>query len=739
MKDNTLTLRRMGTGHKVLKGLFVLAAMIGLLAFVCTPASAKKRNIPYNEHFMLHFSVGLKYSTSGENTSDLFKDNSTFTQNYSLGMDGYVLDPRLMAFSASTTFRHESISVPETKNVSTGGFNLNVSFINRLDRNKGLKLWKYMPAPISMNYSYYDYGSSTVTSFNLFTLYSMPGYVRMFGSGRFIFYDDGSRGKLDTNRYRVKYRKPSTTDNLDGNWNENEDWNGNWNGNGNGNGNWNGNGNGNWNGNWNRNGNGNWNGNWNRNGNGNWNGNWNRNGNGNWNGNWNRNGNGNWNGNQNINQNRNQNINQNINQNFYRDTERIFERRLSLFRFKFPNMNLRFNRSTSKSDIYTANSTFADFTASVRNQKGKIRRPAYYISEYDLHYTYTHKEYSWGRDFGPYHVLNITTSNQWNNLGVHNYVRHTNGSYRSNAISSSVSYRGTLRRRLNYNAGFTGTYKESDSVSDFLYSFYFGSSSAWDKRVDLSPKLFSITTADVHYSRSQSKDIGGTDSYGVGVDETLTSTHFKRAILTSGLGTGYSGPGGGVPISFRIHANSRGFRRVTLSAGYTFNINYLLHGNDRTKRHMAEASGRFVLRPHIFLTSRIRHAISETENKSMGDSRYDNTSVSSTLSWKISSFSLLTARATANFTDDISTYAASTQYSSSLYRGIISLGASLKWDDQSDFENASQRYTATYSWAYGKFSFSGDYMHSIAANGTTEHTVNLRASRAFGRMFNRLF
>jgi hypothetical protein len=277
MKDNTLTLRRMGTGHKVLKGLFVLAAMIGLLAFVCTPASAKKRNIPYNEHFMLHFSVGLKYSTSGENTSDLFKDNSTFTQNYSLGMDGYVLDPRLMAFSASTTFRHESISVPETKNVSTGGFNLNVSFINRLDRNKGLKLWKYMPAPISMNYSYYDYGSSTVTSFNLFTLYSMPGYVRMFGSGRFIFYDDGSRGKLDTNRYRVKYRKPSTTDNLDGNWNENEDWNGNWNGNGNGNGNWNGNGNGNWNGNWNRNGNGNWNGNWNRNGNGNWNGNWNRN------------------------------------------------------------------------------------------------------------------------------------------------------------------------------------------------------------------------------------------------------------------------------------------------------------------------------------------------------------------------------------------------------------------------------------------------------------------------------
>jgi hypothetical protein len=166
--------------------------------------------------------------------------SSGFNQKYAMGFGGIYLDYRLMTFNFNSDLNIKSASGVVANSSQSddwdAGFDLAFSFFNRITRNRGMKMWKYVPSPITLDLGFREGLNNRTMNIGMGLHYSLPGYLRFFDSGKFMHYDLGLKKAVakKKNRYRVKYSDESINNNRNGNGNWNRNGNGNWNRNGNG-------------------------------------------------------------------------------------------------------------------------------------------------------------------------------------------------------------------------------------------------------------------------------------------------------------------------------------------------------------------------------------------------------------------------------------------------------------------------------------------------------------------------
>ncbi len=146
----------------------------------------------------------------------------SITQEYQLGINGPLIDGRLMRFDLKGTLRKRSGTLYEE---DLKGFDLNVTLLDfRYVRSRSLNFLNFMPRPIILRYSRYDEDFSENTNYGLSTSWSVPFYINLFGNGKLI-----SIRSIYERPQRLKYNQQVNT--------ENQNANGNANGNANANGN----------------------------------------------------------------------------------------------------------------------------------------------------------------------------------------------------------------------------------------------------------------------------------------------------------------------------------------------------------------------------------------------------------------------------------------------------------------------------------------------------------------------
>jgi hypothetical protein len=680
---------------------------------VWTDKVEAQRDWRWANTYSLGGSVGVSYS-------QIFGDSegSALSHGYSLGFGGPVVDRRLMTFSTGFSWSDAS-----GKDDMAGGdqrewgASIETSFFNQINRNRGLKLWKYVPSPLTLMYRYHDLNGSASSMFAASGYYSRPGYITLFHNKRWIHYNAPGSGRgntvtpdRNTNRYRTKYNN-NWNRNGAGNWNRNGA--GNWNRNGAGN--WNAGGNGNWNaggnGNWNRNGNGNWNrngnGNWNRNGNGNWN----RGGNGNWNaggnGDWNRGGNGNWSFNRNQLQ-----------------PERPWG-------FRFPNMSFWVRRTAVTNNGSEETNTIAAFRASTGNRFVLRGRP--YRSSYTFVYSFE------GEGAGDFQRVSLSASNRWARYTLGTSLAYT-ARDRGNdlAANSQFSFGDRIWWNVGYAVRFWGSYQtNSDGESSDDYGGVLNLRRGWKMQRRLSPKLVTTTRIEGGSLLEVTKD-DDDYRYTVRASEAARFDHIRWFPVTAIASTGFSGAkeseGFVIPLNFSLSGSSRGFRKLSFQAGYQYGTAFF----DDVSSHSHQLRGGADYR----LTRRMSTGFSASYSLQMreGDSE-DQGSVAASYRWSISTRSNFRADTSMTFDETRTSYDAKASYRRRVsWRGSLSADYARKWEDGVD--GAQDTFSATYSWQYGRFSLNASYSfanNTLAGLDTTSHAVRINIRRSFSRSIRMLF
>jgi hypothetical protein len=676
----------------------VFSTLCALVLFTCAWANSveARGDWRWQNTYTLRGSINLSYQSKfGDGEGD------SFGQTYGVGFSGFVLDRRLMTFGMGGFWTDASGDGDfADSEKSIWGFNVQTSFFNRIDRNRGLKLWKYVPSPFILSYDYRDYNDTTSSTFRASAYYSRPGWVRFFHNKRWIYYDDGrTRGNVNknrnANRYRTKYNN---------NWNRN------------GAGNWNRNGAGNWNrngaGNWNAGGNGNGNGNWNRNGNGNWNrngnGNWNRNGNGNWNaggnGNWNAGGNGNW----------------TFNRNQF-EPERPWG-------FKFPNMSFFFLRSSAENDEGTFTDTLASFRANTSNSL--MIRGHRYSSSYWLTYNFT------GSDGRHSQAIGFRAGNRW-----HRYYFATSLSYRTEPDVDTyrgrmdVSTSDTFWRNVRYSVSVFGEYESStpgSSTDDYGAALTLKKFHRYQRR--LSPDMRTDARLSATVDASIDKD-DDDYAFSLGGTQSVFFEHIKRFLVSAAVSSAIEGSKNSedftVPIFFILNGQSRGFRKLSFGTRYQFSTAVL--DDEDAMDHTLRGTVSY----RIARSMKVGGLGSYTLTMKEGDTS-DSSFLRAHYDWAVGPRAHFRSGFNAGFADGRNSYEASANWRQQVsWRSSLTVGYSRDWDNIDD--GALDIAEAHYTWRFGKFSLLARYRYENTRSDEMEQSIYVNVKRTFARSFRTLF
>ncbi len=513
--------------------LSVLVAFLLALTLLL-PETALGSVLQYTRLTSISGSVKLSYARYWGDTPEM----SSFVQSYTLQSQGFVVDPRLVRFSLGTNLSYNMREGNNEDDTWLTGFNMSASMFNNINRNRGIKLWRYVPSPVVFGYSYNLADNYKQHNYNFGFSVVRQGFVRIMGPKGLIYYEAGRpQVQLDANRYRRKYNDESL--------------------------------------NYNRNGNGNWN----RNGNGNWN----RNGNGN----WNRNGNGNWNANRNGNWNANANAGL---------RSRIRPQRP--LGFKFPRifynlygMKIDFEGERGSTDSFVSMLRITTATK-IRNKRGE--------TTYSSRYTLTHNYYEENGEKTRVR-LKISTLNEWKRLYLSNwYDKSYENDTDETQAASRLRWGDSIGEYTNYSIGAGVDYRDKEGNSATSYSLYGNIGSSVTKEIRLSPKLTS--TSNINGSLSFSASKGDNDEtnvvkgWRIGASEQLNSTHINWFPMHASLKTGYSQEG--APLSFSFAGNSRGLRKTTFHTNYSY---YTILNSDkpRTVEQKANAEVKYRFRYNL--------------------------------------------------------------------------------------------------------------------------------------------
>jgi len=143
----------------------MLCVTLGLL-IPSDDSSAQMRSYFQKRH-LLYGSVEFDYEQVwGEDVSE-FRE---FSQNYSLGLRSYIIDPRLVNYNTSVSYTRQKDS--EENASSLKGFDFNMNFLETPPR-KWYGFRKYIPGPITLRYS--DYANDySYRNYGIGIIYSIP-------------------------------------------------------------------------------------------------------------------------------------------------------------------------------------------------------------------------------------------------------------------------------------------------------------------------------------------------------------------------------------------------------------------------------------------------------------------------------------------------------------------------------------------------------------------------------------
>lgn len=130
------------------KGFAIFMLMFGLILMQSSMAHAESRRsgLFYDRDFTLNGNVTLSYETSWGSKSE---PTNRFTHSLDLGLNGFVIDPRLMTFTVGGIFAQSMASNKDTYTIE--GFSTVVRFLNERPR---LGILRFFPQPIELRYAY---------------------------------------------------------------------------------------------------------------------------------------------------------------------------------------------------------------------------------------------------------------------------------------------------------------------------------------------------------------------------------------------------------------------------------------------------------------------------------------------------------------------------------------------------------------------------------------------------------
>ncbi len=511
-KGKLIATRNMRALCVLLASVFVFLSLVVLLS----PEKALGNVLQYTRLTYVTGSANLSYTRHWGDSGE----GSVFSQGYNVGAGGFFIDPRLAKFTFGTNFSYGLSSGDEGEDNWLTGINMNVSMFNMINRNRGPKLWRYVPSPVVFGYTYTLTDDHKQHNYNFGFTIVRYGFIRFFGPKGIIYYEEGApKVHLDAHRYRRKFNDETLNYNRNGN------------------------------GNWNRNGNGNWN----RNGNGNWN----RNGNGNWNGN----GNGNWNADSNSG---------------FRD--RIRPRRP--FGFRFPSIFYNLSGMSIEFDDKEPADALVSMLRAISTSKERDRHGT---TTYSSQYSFLHRYYESNGE-KTLSRIRVDAQNEWQRLFMTNwYEKSFDHGMNESQASSRLRWYDSIGKYSNYNIGASADYRDINGNATTSYSMNAGIGSGASKRVVLSPKLTSISRINGSFSLSASKsensDTVVNSGWGLAASERLDSTHIDWLLAYSSLNTGYRAAG--IPLNFVLGGTSRGLKKISFLGSYTYST--FMYDNDEPK------------------------------------------------------------------------------------------------------------------------------------------------------------
>ena len=132
----------------------------------------------YPRQYTYNGLVGLSYERYWSDTTDAV---AKFTHDYRLGIDGFLLDPRLVSFTTVGNFTQDIYDPGDTINYT--GFMFNLDLLNQRPMS-GLLFWA--PQPVRLRYSHYTANDYENTNYGVSLSYSLPQRIGFFHNGRLV-------------------------------------------------------------------------------------------------------------------------------------------------------------------------------------------------------------------------------------------------------------------------------------------------------------------------------------------------------------------------------------------------------------------------------------------------------------------------------------------------------------------------------------------------------------------------
>ena len=354
---------------------------------------------------------------------------------------------------------------------------------------------------------------------------------------------------------------------------------------------------------------------------------------------------------------------------------------------------------------------------------------------YDSYYLLSHYYHS-NDNQGDTSRIRAEAKNEWRRLYLSNwYQRQNDYGNKSARAQSRLRWSDSIGPYLKYNLGLRGNYKEREGSSETSYGMNGGISSSVTKAASLSPRLTSVYSMNGVYSASASRAANGetnTDNaWFVRASEQLNSTHIIWLPLFAKVNTGYSQSG--VPLSLTIGGHSRGFKKLTLSSGYSYGTFFPRGGGSRRVTQKLDFKADYVFRYN--LSGYFEADRSWTKQKQAGGDtdKWGQTNYNADMSWRPTHRSSLNAKSLNSVSDDgKETHRFTSLYSLALRRGS-NFAASLDWQWEKDFGKRSETLLMSYGLKHRRLSFLAEYTRKTSGGGVVENSLMLRATRTFGR------
>jgi hypothetical protein len=141
--------------------------LIGIIVVLLGQSQSHAMVMMPAREYRLYGSLMLSYDRAWRSNSEVF-ERTTYSLN--LGLSGFIIDPRLIAFDVNGLFSQSFASNADTNTVD--GISAKLTFLGERPRVGPLR---YFPQPIELRYSYFSYENFTSQNYGISMSYQLSG------------------------------------------------------------------------------------------------------------------------------------------------------------------------------------------------------------------------------------------------------------------------------------------------------------------------------------------------------------------------------------------------------------------------------------------------------------------------------------------------------------------------------------------------------------------------------------